>query len=135
MIHITPEALDAARNAEAHRRAKEADPNGSPATWAVGAYNEYRELTKTGWEPPLKVNPRVLAMQNYIKANRLPPEELWTDNQDFDEGDIRRAFLAGYAAAVRKAGVLQDAITQHCAKWNHPTLARALVDYLASIGE
>lgn len=101
---MTPEQLDKAKWDEAYDRAMKADREGDPLRWEQAAVPIYRQLTIDNWTPPDPISPRVLAAREWLKG-RFPAIEgigygLW-DNA----GDMK-AFLAGFAAAVKLADEL-----------------------------
>ena len=113
MTHLTPKALDAAKWDEAYNRAQEKYPGGDKVRRKAFASDIYRDLTIAGWVPPPPVSPKVLAMRewyNNFRGGFSPANLARLEQGEFDEYSDAEAFLAGYDAAMRKAGILQDTI-------------------------
>ncbi|MEI6439015.1 MAG: hypothetical protein WCO83_02310 [Alphaproteobacteria bacterium] len=108
---------------EASRTRKPGDTNADVAIEAA-------RLALSGWQPTPKPSPRVMAMREWhLTQYTHPDHHTKITSGAWDQGDEAKAFLAGYAAAVRVAEPLLDTLV-------NTGLYPALIgDYLTAIGE
>lgn len=123
---MTPEELDKARVKEARRLWHEQGaPHPQPIEIAA-------RLAREGWTPPDPISPRVLAAREYTKSIQgsavadAIDAGLWDDKFDV------RAFLAGFAAAVKLAEPLVEVASRVGMLANAAT---HLTTYRQSIGD
>ncbi len=131
---MTPEQLDKARLDDARCYAEESDPAANDGQKLVKAFERYRHHVVSNWTPPAPTNPRVMAMREYLKIATILP------GPDIDAGKVdyrfdAKAFLAGFAAAVKLAEPLVEAAEAECHRINLPFLGSAIATYRQSIGD
>jgi len=126
---MTPEELDDARENEVWTRAKAKYPS-EPHKAVHEAFEIYRELVRSNWQPPPKPSPRVMAAHNWI-----------IDSNDIaitsEEKVAIQAFLAGYAAAVKEAEPLVEQVRRvnRQPEWFLSDTDALLTTYLTAIGD
>ena len=131
---MTPEELDRRANdcaMEASRTRKRGDTNADVAIEAA-------RLALSNWQPTPKPSPRVMAMREWLSSEYPHDSHQEKINLGlWDEVNEARAFLAGYAAAVKEAKPLVQRV-QHSTEtmtWTPHEIYQALTTYLTAIGE
>ena len=95
---------------------------------------EAAELALSGWTPPDPISPRVTAAREWLMTNTSIPSGHIAQGLH-DNTTTARAFLAGFAAAVKVAEPLVEAAEAECHRINLPFLGSALTTYRQSIGD
>jgi hypothetical protein len=137
---MTPEELDRARLTAAEDEAGSELQNARPEVFALRVLDIYRRHVVSNWQPTPKPSPRVVAMREYLEkvdGGRSPSSRILADRGHFDKDPDARAFLAGYAAAVKEAepivGLMKHSVENQT--WTPYGVAQALTTYLTAIGD
>ena len=129
---MTPEQLDNARWDEAIRQAPHSRTSANPAERLVEMkIRVYRQLVVSNWQPTPKPSPRVLAMRDWL-INQTHYSVGEINRGHIDQDSTGRAFLAGYATAMKAAEPLLNTLVS---LGDYPALVSVVSDYLKATGD
>lgn len=125
------EELDRARAREAWRLWNEEGGITDDGHCVIAA-----RLAREGWVPTPKPSPRVMAMREWHLTQYTHPDHHTKITRGaWDQADQAKAFLAGYAAAVKVAEPLVEYLRDAAAGFHGDTPNKHLTTYLTAIGE
>lgn len=136
---MSPEELDKARVKEARRLWNEQTEEAKALPRTPQPIEIAARLAREGWTPPDPISPRVLAAREWLKGFSAFPvghmeiEQISAGTYDHCNGII--GFLAGFAAAVKLAEPLVEALGTNFNRITHYRAHELAKDYRQSIGD